>query len=112
MATTATQIPQRGQLYLKVFSFSRLSQLYLLIIPCSESSPALHLITETDEERFVFKCCPGLSLEEFNVFKAVLMIEEVEEDLEENEELEYDDDDRESNTYTVPTKGTKIKYKK
>ena len=40
------------------------------------------------------------------------MMEEVEEDLEESEELEYDDDDKESNTYTVPTKGTKIKYKK
>ena len=40
------------------------------------------------------------------------MMEEVEEDLEETEELEYDDDDRESNTYTVPTKGTKIKYNK
>ena len=40
------------------------------------------------------------------------MMEEVEEDLEETEELEYDDDDRETNTYTVPTKGNKIEYKK
>jgi len=76
-----------------------------------ESSPALHLITETDEERFVHKCCPGLSLEEFNIFKTVLMEEEGQNHLEEDEEVDYTDDDRESNTYTVPTKGTKIVYK-
>ena len=111
MGTIATLTPQPGQLYLKG-SFYLYPFLCSLIIPSSESSPALHLITETDEERFVFKCCPGLSLEEFNVFKAVLMMEEVEEDPEDDEELEYDDDDRESNTYTVPSKGTKIKYKK
>ena len=109
MATTDTQTLQRGRLFLKVSSL--LSPSLAKYIP-SESSPALHLITETDEERFVYKCCPGLSLEEFNIFKAVLMMEEVDEDLEEDEEIEYDDDDRESNTYTVPTKGTKIKYKK
>jgi len=40
-----------------------------------EASPALHLITETDDSRFVNKCCPGLSLEEFNVFKSLLWIE-------------------------------------
>ena len=112
MGTIVTLTPQQGQLYLKVSSLPTLLLLYSLILSSPESSPALHLITETDEERFVFKCCPGLSLEEFNVFKAVLMMEEVEEDPEDDEELEYDDDDRESNTYTVPSKGTKIKYKK
>ena len=98
------------------------------MIPLSpESSPALHLITETDEERFVHKCCPGekcpalteaahysssgLSVEEFNVFKTVLMEEEAQNHPEENEEVDYADDDRESNTYTVPTKGSKIIYK-
>ena len=112
MGTTDTQTLQRDQLYPKASSLLPHLPPSVANDIASESSPALHLITETDEERFVYKCCPGLSVEEFNIFKAVLMMEEVDEDLEEDEEIEYDDDDRESNTYTVPTKGTKIKYKK
>ena len=39
------------------------------------------------------------------------MEEEGQNHLEDDEEVDYTDDDRESNTYTVPTKGTKIVYK-
>lgn len=65
-----------------------------------EASPALHLITDTDDERFVHKCCPGLSMEEFNIFKSVML--ETEDGIEdEHEEPEdYNDDDRNNNSYT------------
>jgi len=79
----------------------------------AEASPALHLLTDTDDDRFVFKCCPGLTLEEFNVFRSVIMFEEGGEDFfndvleeENDEELEGD-----RNRYTVPTRSReKIKY--
>lgn len=40
------------------------------------------------------------------------MLEEAKDEMEESEEIEFVDDDTESNTYTVPVKGTKITYKK
>ena len=46
------------------------------------------------------------------MFKSVLMLEEAKDEMEESEEIEFVDDDTESNTYTVPVKGTKITYKK
>eukprot|EP00092_Neocalanus_flemingeri_P009560 GFUD01010289.1.p1 GENE.GFUD01010289.1~~GFUD01010289.1.p1 ORF type:complete len:362 (+),score=81.48 GFUD01010289.1:38-1123(+) len=70
-----------------------------------EASPALHLITDTDEERFVHKCCPGLSMEEFNIFKAIIMLETTDTVEDEFETLEdYNDDDIEDNSYTRKTK--------
>jgi len=80
----------------------------------AEASPALHLLTDTDDDRFVFKCCPGLTLEEFNVFRSVMMLEELGDDL--LNDVPEDDDDNEElegdrNRYTVPTKSReKIKY--
>jgi len=76
-----------------------------------ESSPALHLITDTDDSRFVYKCCPGLSLEEFNIFKTLLLLEDTGslEDQElggEEVEEDYNDDDARHNTYTRQTKKT------
>jgi len=73
-----------------------------------EASPALHLITDTDDERFVHKCCPGLSMEEFNIFKSVMLLEiedEVEDEYEDPED--YNDDDRNNNSYTRRTLSNK-----
>jgi len=66
-----------------------------------EASPALHLITDTDDQRFVHKCCPGLSVEEFNIFKTVLILENSIIEDETFEEDDYNDDDKEDNSYTV-----------
>ena len=62
------------------------------------------------EPRFVGKCCPGVSMEEWNVFLSLLEMDKVEEVLEEEqEEGEENDDDEENNLYTRPTKGRKQK---
>jgi len=58
----------------------------------AEASPALHLITDTSDERFVHKCCPGVSLEEWNVFKSVM---EMEKSLKESQLDDEDEDDEE-----------------
>jgi len=73
-----------------------------------EASPALHLITDTDDVRFVHKCCPGLSMEEFNVFKSLVMLED-ENSIEDEFEVveEYNDDDYNSNSYTRKVKKSK-----
>jgi len=69
----------------------------------AEASPALHLITDTSDERFVHKCCPGVSLEEWNTFQSVMEMEKrAEETL-----LEGDDDDdeeEEGHNYNVKPK--------
>jgi len=83
-----------------------------------EASPALHLITDTDDARFVHKCCPGLTVEEYNTFKSLLFMENEEHDstdggysLEQNED--FNDDDNVDNNYTRLLKGkTKFKWKK
>ena len=63
--------------------------------------------------RFVHKCCPGLSMEEWNVFLSLLELDKEEEVLEEEgeEENEENDDDVESNLYGRPTKGRKKEIK-
>jgi len=80
-----------------------------------EASPALHLITDTDDERFVHKCCPGLSMEEFNIFKTVLFLENSvtgDEHFEDGDVDDYNDDDKENNSYTVPLKDKSKKKRK
>jgi len=78
----------------------------------AESSPSLHLVTDTDDDRFVFKCCPGLSLEEFNVFKSLKIIEKYGDTLDHSDNDEEDDEiEGDINRYTVKTKSLdKIKY--
>ena len=53
--------------------------------------------------RFVYKCCPGLTLEEFNVFRTMKMLETLgdmaSDDIEEEDEEEIEGD---NNFYTVP----------
>ena len=66
----------------------------------AEASPALHLITDTDDTRFVHKCCPGLSLEEFNVFQSLVLVEQSQDCEEEDWEEEEDDPDGDNNAYT------------
>jgi len=66
----------------------------------AEASPALHLITDTSDERFVHKCCPGLSLEEWNTFQSVMEMEtRSEETIVEGEDA---DDEEEGHNYNVP----------
>jgi len=68
----------------------------------AEASPALHLITDTSDERFVHKCCPGLSLEEWNTFQSVMEMEKrSEETIVEGEDS---DDEEEGHNYNVPPK--------
>merc|ERR550534_526101 len=63
----------------------------------AEASPSLHLITDTSDERFVHKCCPGLSLEEWNTFQSVM---EMEKSLKESQlEDEDEEDDEEGHNY-------------
>jgi len=80
-----------------------------------EASPALHLIVDTDDQRFVHKCCPGLSMEEFNTFKSHVFLENSEY-LEDEFDVDDDcnDDDIDSNSYTRLTPGMlkKSSYKK
>ena len=60
--------------------------------------------------RFVNKCCPGMTLEEFNVFRTMKMLETGAHDIIEEEE-EDEDIEGDNNFYTVPTKSRdKIKY--
>ena len=55
--------------------------------------------------RFVHKCCPGVSMEEWNAFLSMLEPEEEVEEEEEDED-EEDDHDKFNNRYTVPTKNS------
>ena len=45
----------------------------------AEASPLLHLITDTEDERFLNKCCPGITMEEFNVFRTMKVLENQED---------------------------------
>merc|ERR1719244_84466 len=77
------------------YNFLNLSGNYLHPDPSAksarpiEASPALHLITDTSDERFVGKCCPGLSMEEWTVFLAIQYQQEVDE-IDEDGDVEDD----------------------
>jgi len=74
----------------------------------AEASPSLHLITDTSDERFVHKCCPGVSLEEWNTFQSIMEMEKrAEEALVEDD----DDDEEERHNYNVKPK-TKSTFSK
>jgi len=76
----------------------------------AEASPLLHLITDTADERFLNKCCPGITMEEFNVFRTLKVLED-QENQENNEEDDDDHIEGDENRYTVKTKNReKIKY--
>jgi len=80
----------------------------------TEASPALHLITDTDDVRFVHKCCPGLTVEEFNIFKSLILLENEEHESVDDSTVEddFNDDDVDMNNYTILSKGaTKKKAK-
>jgi len=80
----------------------------------AEAGPALHLIVDTDDQRFVHKCCPGLTMEEFNTFKSHIFMENYEHLEDEIDDVDEDecDDDINSNSYTRFTKGTTKSRKK
>jgi len=74
----------------------------------AEASPALHLITDTDDARFVYKCCPGLTVEEFNIFKSLMLLENDEHESVDDDysvEDDFNDDNVDNNSYTVLSKG-------
>ena len=59
----------------------------------------------------MFKCCPGLSLEEFNVFRTMKMLESGELNVDEDDDEDDEELDGDSNQYTIQTKSReKIKY--
>jgi len=65
-----------------------------------EASPPLQQITDSDDSRFVGKCCPGLDMEEWEMFLNIQSSQDTAEEEEwGNDEDEDSDSDEETNHY-------------